>query len=32
MDRANELSADTVTVRNPRALDDMGGIAAVLRF
>jgi peptide subunit release factor 1 (eRF1) len=32
IERTDELSAETVTVRNPRALDHVGGIAAVLRF
>ena len=32
IERTDELSAETVTVRNPKALDHMGGIAAVLRF
>ncbi|HEX2148653.1 MAG TPA: Vms1/Ankzf1 family peptidyl-tRNA hydrolase [Actinomycetota bacterium] len=32
IERTDELSGDTVTVRNPRALDTAGGIAAILRF
>ncbi|HYO00124.1 MAG TPA: hypothetical protein VEU28_10660, partial [Actinomycetota bacterium] len=32
IERTDELSGDTVTVRNPRALDSAGGIAAILRF
>lgn len=32
VERTDELSGFTVTVRNPRALDGAGGIAAILRF
>jgi peptide chain release factor subunit 1 len=32
VERAGELAADTVTVRNPKALEDSRGIAALLRF
>lgn len=32
VERTDQLAGNTVTVRNPRALDNAGGIGAILRF